>query len=187
MPRKILLLFAHPSYQRSRANRALVEAVHDLDGVSFRDLYELYPDLAIDTDVEQRLLTQHDALVVQHPFYWYACPALLKEWFDLVLSHGFAYGAGATALRGKPWLTAITAGGPPHAYSRDGLNRFTIDELLRPQQASAHLCNAVWQSPFTVLGGHQIDDRSLADAALAYRQRLIALRDGPLPTPAGDA
>ncbi|HJP32673.1 MAG: NAD(P)H-dependent oxidoreductase [Candidatus Latescibacteria bacterium] len=43
--RRILLLFAHPAYQRSRANRPLVEAVRDLSGVTFRDLYEEYPRL----------------------------------------------------------------------------------------------------------------------------------------------
>jgi len=43
--KKILILFAHPAYQKSRANRRLVDAVNDLDRVTFRDLYELYPFL----------------------------------------------------------------------------------------------------------------------------------------------
>ena len=37
------------------------------------------------------------SIVFQHPFYWYSTPAILKEWQDLVLEHGWAYGAGGTA------------------------------------------------------------------------------------------
>ncbi|CAH8182184.1 Glutathione-regulated potassium-efflux system ancillary protein KefG [Vibrio aestuarianus] len=32
--------------------------------------------------------------------YWYSTPALLKEWQDLVLEYGFAYGQEGTALNG---------------------------------------------------------------------------------------
>lgn len=36
---------------------------------------------------------------MQHPFYWYSTPALLKEWQDLVLEHGWAYGFRAYQAR----------------------------------------------------------------------------------------
>jgi putative NADPH-quinone reductase len=111
----ILILFAHPAYQRSRGNRFLVEAVQQSDAFTFRDLYEHYPDFNIDVAEEQRLLLEHDVIVLQHPFYWYSCPALLKEWLDLVLEHGFAYGHDGEALRGKSMLSAITTGGSERA------------------------------------------------------------------------
>jgi hypothetical protein len=52
---RILILFAHPAYQRSRGNRFLVEAVQQSDAFTFRDLYEHYPDFNIDVAEEQRL------------------------------------------------------------------------------------------------------------------------------------
>ena len=84
--------------------------------MTIHDLYEVYPTLSIDVKREQALLLEHDVIVFQHPFYWYSCPAILKEWQDLVLEHGWAYGVGGTQLRGKITLNAITTGGPAHAY-----------------------------------------------------------------------
>ena len=76
--------------------------MRDVDGVELRDLYELYPDFYIDVAAEQEALGRSDVIVLQHPFYWYSTPAMLKEWQDLVLEHGFAYGCRAeTALRGQ--------------------------------------------------------------------------------------
>jgi glutathione-regulated potassium-efflux system ancillary protein KefG len=71
-------------------------------------------------------------IVLHHPFYWYSAPALLKEWMDLVLELGWAYGPGGVALRGKLMLNAITTGGSAEAYRAEGKNRFTMRELLAP-------------------------------------------------------
>jgi glutathione-regulated potassium-efflux system ancillary protein KefG len=178
MSRRILLLFAHPSFRRSRMNKALVAAARDLDGVTVHDLYEAYPDFAIDVDREQGRLAEHDALVVQHPFFWYSAPAIVKEWQDLVLEHGWAYGRHGHALDGKLWMQAITAGGRDQAYGPGGLNRYSVDELLRPFEATANLCRMVWQRPFVVHATHIAEQPEIEAAATAYRARLIALRDG---------
>jgi putative NADPH-quinone reductase len=90
--KRTLLLFAHPAYQKSRVNRHLLAAAQQVEGVHIHDLYEEYPNFHIDVPREQNLLLEHDVVVFQHPFYWYSCPALLKEWLDLVLQHGFAFG-----------------------------------------------------------------------------------------------
>jgi len=136
---QILILFAHPALEKSRVNRQLIRSVHGLDGVTIHDLYETYPEFNIQVKVEQDLLLAHDIIVFHHPFYWYSSPALLKEWQDLVLEYGFAYGEGETSLRGKKFLSAITMGGGEKAYSRDGYNRYTIRELLVPFEQTARL------------------------------------------------
>ncbi|HEU4610738.1 MAG TPA: NAD(P)H-dependent oxidoreductase, partial [Kofleriaceae bacterium] len=148
--RRVLVLFAHPVLERSRVNRRLVDAIRDVDGVTIRDLYEDYPTLAIDVRREQEELLAHDVIVFQHPFYWYSSPAILKEWQDLVLEHGWAYGVGGTNLRGKLTLNAITTGGPAGAYQRSGYNRFTVRELLAPWDQTAHLCGMRFLAPFAV-------------------------------------
>jgi glutathione-regulated potassium-efflux system ancillary protein KefG len=103
-----------------------VEAVRGLGGVTVNDLYESYPELDIDVDREQRLLLEHDVVIFQHPFYWYSTPAILKEWQDLVLEHGWAYGHGGSALRGKWMMSALTAGGSEEAYRGAGPQGFTV-------------------------------------------------------------
>ena len=89
MPR-ILVLFAHPRLERSRANRALLKRFPEHRDIPFRDLYQLYPDFNIDVTKEQDLLAAHDIVVLHHPLYWYSIPPLLKQWIDLVYAFGWA-------------------------------------------------------------------------------------------------
>jgi glutathione-regulated potassium-efflux system ancillary protein KefG len=178
--RRVLILFAHPALRRSRVNRRLIEAVRGLDGVVVNDLYEVYPEFDIDVDREQRLLEQHDVVIFQHPFYWYSIPAILKEWQDLVLEHGWAYGRDGRALEGKLLLNAITAGGGEEAYRREGSNRFTVRELLAPIEQTARLCRMEYLPPFVVHGTHRLADPDIARYATDYRRALEALRDGRL-------
>ena len=175
--RTVLILLAHPALDRSRVNRPLAEAVRGLDGVSFRDLYEEYPDLDIDVPAEQALLERHDVVVWQHPLYWYSTPAILKEWQDLVLEHGWAYGSGGTALHGKILVQALTAGGSEDAYCREGSNSFTVRELLAPVEQTALLCGMLWLPPFAVHGTHRLSDAEVAEHARQYRRLVEALRD----------
>lgn len=85
---RVLILFAHPAVHRSRVNARLIEAARQLEGVTVHDLYERYPDFFLCSDDEQTLLGEHDVIVWHHPLYWYSCPALLKEWMDIVLERG---------------------------------------------------------------------------------------------------
>ena len=179
-PTRILVLFAHPSLHRSRVNRVLIEAVTGLPGVTVRDLYELYPDQDIDVSAEQALVAEHDVLVFHHPFYWYSVPPLLKAWIDLVFAHGWAYGRGSGALRGKRLLTVTTAGGREEAYQPGGHNRYSMVQLLAPFDQTAHLCGMTYLPPFVVHGTHALDDADIAAHATDYRRTLEALRDGRL-------
>lgn len=176
--RRILILFAHPALHRSRVNRALVRAVRDLDGVTFHDLYELYPDFDVDARHEQEQLARHDLLILQHPFYWYSTPALVKQWLDVVLAHGWAYGGSGTALRGKQMLSVITAGGGEGAYARDGVNGHTIAELLAPLAQTARLCGMEYLPPYVLHGTHTLSEDDIARRADEYRSVVEALRDG---------
>ena len=175
---RVLVLFAHPALERSRVNRHLVRAVRELEGVTFHDLYEAYPELDIDVEREQQLLRAHQLVVMQHPFYWYSTPAILKEWMDLVLVHGWAYGRGGTALRGKRLLSVITTGGREEAYQEGGHNRFTVRQLLAPLEQTARLCGMEYLPPFVVHGTHGLEEREVLQHAEEYRAALAALRDG---------
>lgn len=178
--RRVLILYAHPAPQKSRVNRQLAAAVRDLPGVTFHDLYETYPDHVLDVGREQRLLLEHDVILLQHPLYWYSVPSLLKEWCDLVLEYGFAYGEGGTALAGKAWVHALTAGGPAAAYAPEGYNRFTIRQLLAPFDQTAHLCGMQFLAPFSIHSTLRLDASTEIPAAAAeYRRAVEFLRDSP--------
>ena len=92
------MLFAHPSIERSEVNVELLAAAQQVPGVTVVELYREYCTLQIDIDREQQRLLEHDVIVFMFPMYWYSTPPLLKEWQDLVLEYGFAYGADGAAL-----------------------------------------------------------------------------------------
>ena len=115
-------------------------------------------------------------------------PALLKEWLDLVLEFGWAYGSGGGQLRGKINFSAITTGGGDHAYTRAGLNHFTMRELLAPFEQTALLCGMTWLPPFVVHGTVRLTDvAEIERHAADYARLLTALRDGKFPVSAAAA
>jgi glutathione-regulated potassium-efflux system ancillary protein KefG len=170
---KTLVLFSHPALEKSRANKALLARVADLEGVTVHDLYECYPDFQIDVHREQALLEEHQRIVWQHPFYWYSTPALMKEWFDVVLQFGWAYGKSGTALVGKTVRSVVTTGGGQEAYCKDGQNRYTVRELLRPLEQTARLCGMTYEDPLVIYGALHLDEAALAAAADSYRSWLL--------------
>ena len=102
-------------------------------------IYEHYFDFDIDIGREKKLLLGHDIIIFHHPFFWYSTPALIKQWQDLVLEHGWAYGSKGTALVGKKMMNIITTGGSSQAYTKESLNRHTIREFLIPIEQTAKL------------------------------------------------
>jgi len=174
---KILVLFAHPALHKSRVNRLMISAIQDVEDITFHNLYEEYPDFHIDVKREQDLLLEHDIYIWQHPFYWYSSPSIIKEWIDLVLSHGFAYGRTGKALQDKKIFSAITAGGRREVYEEGNMNNYTIQQFLAPFRQTAKLCNMIYMPPFVVHGTHLLAEDEIQAAALDYKKILISLRD----------
>jgi glutathione-regulated potassium-efflux system ancillary protein KefG len=163
--------------QKSRVNRVLIQLVRDLEGVTFHDLYEEYPEFDIDVKREQQLLANHDIIIFHHPLFWFSIPSILKEWKDLVLEHGWAFGHEGTALRGKKIFCAITTGGSESAYQKDGFNRFTIREFLVPIEQTFRMCGMDYLPPFAVHGTHGITSSEIEKHAEDYRRTIEAFRD----------
>lgn len=179
--KKILILFAHPRYEKSRINRALLSGLRDLDCVTVHDLYEHYPDFNIDVAREQELLLAHQIIVWHYPFYLYGAPAIIKQWMDLVLENGWAIGEGGNNLENKLIFNTITTGGTRASYSHGGFNRHPIAELLLPLEQATRLCRMVWLPPFAVQGTYRLTDGMLEDCAGLYRQALLELAQNPPP------
>ncbi|MEW8237166.1 MAG: NAD(P)H-dependent oxidoreductase, partial [Candidatus Thiodiazotropha taylori] len=171
----------HPSLERSEVNRPLAEAAAAIEGITLIDLYAEYPDFQIDIDREQQRLLEHDVIIFQHPLYWYSTPAILKEWQDLVLEHDFAYGSKGTALHGKLFFNALSAGGSEAAYRAEGYNHFTIRELLQPMEQMASLCGMRYLPPFALFGARTaVDEGRIGQHIDTWIELLKALRDQKL-------
>jgi len=177
---KILILFAHPALHKSNINRHLIDGLDKIEGVTFHDLYEVYPDYDIDIKAEQKLLTEHDCIIFHHPMYWYSMPALLKEWMDLVLSHGWAYGSEGTALKGKLFLSVLTTGGPRQAFLPTGLHKHTVNELLVPLDLTVRRCGMIGLPPFVIHGTYAMEFEELNMLKDKYRMLLKLIADDVL-------
>jgi glutathione-regulated potassium-efflux system ancillary protein KefF len=179
VPGTVDLVYAHPYPDRSRANRALLATVRDMQGVEVRSLYDLYPDFGIDVEAERAALLRADVLVWQCPFYWYGVPSLLHQWIEKVLAHGWAYGAGGTAVRGKIAFWATTTGAAEGAYNPGQMHGHPFEAFVPAISQTARFCGMRWAAPpFVLHGSHRVTDDELDAAAERYRYRLDRLVNG---------
>jgi len=177
---KVLIEFAHPVFSKSRVQKELVKKCREIEGVTFNDLYEQYPDLYIDVKREQELLHTHDIIIWQHPMYWYSGPAILKQWMDLVLEYNWAYGPQGNALSGKKILSVISCGVKESAYNSQGMNRYEINQFLLPFRQTAILCGMSYLPPFIIFGSNQINNNTLSEQTDKYTAILAGLTTGQL-------
>lgn len=169
---KTLVILVHPNLEQSRVNRRLAAAAAGLGSVTVHDLYRHYPDFRVDVEKEQELLLAHERVVFQFPFYWYSAPALLKQWFDEVLTYGWAYGSGGDKLHGKEFGLALSTGGPQEAYQAGGYNRYAISELTKPFQATSNLIGMRFLPSFVLNGVRTLPEEQLELAAGRYAEYL---------------
>ncbi|MFB7288690.1 NAD(P)H-dependent oxidoreductase [Actinacidiphila glaucinigra] len=172
---RTLVIAGHPAPDRSRVNAAMTEAVRDLPHVTVRELARLYPDGVIDVPAEQQLVRDSEAIIWQFPVHWYSLPALHKRWLDEVMLRHFAYNSGPL-LTGKTLQVVASTGGSAEMYRSTGFHRFTMEELLRPLEQTAHRMGLAWAAPFVVQGVRDVTGGELAVHAKRYR---ALLEQGP--------
>ena len=179
---KILILFAHPLFEKSFVNQELVRHIPISNHITFHDLYEEYPEFDIDVKREQALLEKHDIIIWHHPMYWYSCPPLLKQWIDMVLEYDWAYGKNGNALKGKSIFQMITTGGAKENYCATGKDRLTIPELLEPFNQTAKVCKMDYLPPFVVHGTHKMNEKEAFNHGKTYAELLLFLTKNEIST-----
>ena len=73
----------------------------------------------------------------------------MRQWFESVLEHGFAYGSKGKALGGKKLLLSFTTGSPTDAYKQGGMQGFTLEDLTKGFHQLANLCSMKWSGFIT--------------------------------------
>ncbi len=169
----VLILFAHPIFERSQSHRRLLQALSGLEHVHLHDLYQAYPDFYIDVAHEHELLAQHDHIVMQFPLYWFSTPSLLKEWQDLVLHRWAEANRPSLNVANKTFSLATTTGDPASSYEPKGEFAASLDAIFLPLRLTARYAGFRWQPPFVLTGVNQLDDTGLELAGEAYRDYLL--------------
>ncbi len=162
--KNILVVYAHPTYESSRMNRALINEITGLENVTVSDLYYKYHNSNIDIVQEQDLILKNDLILLQFPFYWFSTTPLMKMWIDQVFADGFAYGVDGNKLHGKDFMYCITTGGSRQRYKNEV--GFDFPDLLKPFEYTAKFCGMNYKSPFVVTdetdGKRGISDNDLS-------------------------
>ena len=162
----------------------MLQFAQKIEDVTINDLYQQYPFFDIDIKREQELLLSHDIIIFQHPLYWYSTPAIIKQWQDLVLEHGWAYGRNGRMLEGKKMFHAITSGGRAESYKRDGYNAFTIQDFMRPVERTAKLCRMDYWPPYVIHGTHRLETAEIKKESQKYADILTAITKDKILVPA---
>jgi len=174
----LIVYYAHPGHKYSHVNRFMARAAEGVENITYVDLYREYPRFDIDANVEQRRLQEHDVILFQFPLFWYSTPSIIKEWQDLVLEHGFAYGSNGNELEGKRLMLAVTAAAPEEAYRHEGFQHYPIRTFLTPLEQTASLCKMRFPAPYVLYSSLGAPEADLVEPHVAgYRQLLEAIRD----------
>jgi glutathione-regulated potassium-efflux system ancillary protein KefG len=173
--KKTLIILAHANLQESRLNKALLEAIQDVPNITINDLYSKYKTAEeIDVKKEQELLLSHDRIIFQFPLFWFSSPGLLKDWQDKVLEYGFAFGSNGYKLAGKEFKIAITIGSPEYAYQSGAYVNVSINEILKPFEATANFTAMVYTPAFAIHRSLKISDEELQNKAQEYKSILLS-------------
>ena len=179
MTQRVLVLLSHPSYSNSVVNRRLIEVAQGVEGVTCRHLEAIYPQFEIDVEAEQQLVREHDALVFQHPLYWYSSPPHLKLWIDQVLLRDFAFGRRDPETKGKTLRSVVSAGGPESAYAAEGFNGYPIKDFLRAFERTAIFCRMKWEAPLILHNTYGADEAEIDAHVDAYQTCLREMVGAP--------
>ena len=169
----ILLAHPNPGSFNHAVCKALIEGleqagasyeVNDLYATGFNPLmagddFNQFEDggvLPADVLDEQTKVQQADCLALIYPVWWNEAPAILKGWFDRILSKGWAYditadGEFRALLKLQKVVILNTADNPLQLLEEIGLN------------AAARLTKA--DGTFTFCGAAEVDHRILGEVS----------------------
>jgi len=136
-----LVLFAHPYFEHSTTNVRLLECYDDLDSITFRDLYQDYPDFHIQPFRERKRIVEYDRIIFHFPIIWFGLPPLLKLWIDEVFDMRWISESGINILSGKDALIITSVGGRESNYTQEGKYGTGVEELLSGLKVSLHVNN----------------------------------------------
>ena len=173
-----LLILGDPNIGESIANKAIIEEIQKANpNIEIRNLAILYPDFKIDIAKEQEALLRHDLIVFQYPLYWYNMPAILKQWFDVVFTHQFAYGSKGDKLKDKKLLASVTVGSLEREYRTFGKHNFRINDFFKNVEQTAYFAQMTFLDPLFFHGTSAVDGFTASEIerrASSYAKDLIS-------------
>ncbi|KRL02682.1 hypothetical protein FC81_GL000569 [Liquorilactobacillus capillatus DSM 19910] len=162
---------AHPQLRDSGTQQFLKDGAAVLENVTWHEL-KVNATGHFDIMAEKKLLRSHERVVFQFPLYWYAAPAVLKQWVDEVL-----------AVSDKRWLQekelglVVSVGQPLKEYRLGGREAIPLSELLSPFKALAQRLKMQLMPLFIVEQFSYQSEKQRQKLLIDYQQLLELPRD----------
>lgn len=170
--KKTLVFFAHPYYEHSTTNVQLINCYKNQSQITFRDLYEDYPDFHIPAFRERKRIADYERIVFHFPLIWFGLPPLLKLWIDEVFDMKWINQNSENPLSGKEAIIIVTAGGSAEHYSEIGRYKTTIQQLLLGLTLSLDVNNIEVKEELLVYNADNLDAEQLLPFAKKLTQIL---------------
>lgn len=159
--KKTLVLFAHPYFEHSTTNVRLLECYEGMDNVTFRDLYEDYPDFHIQPFRERKRIVDYERIIFHFPIIWFGLPPLLKLWIDEVFDMRWISENETNILAGKDAIIITSVGGRENNYTQEGKYGTEVEELLSGLKVSLHVNNINLKKIQIIYNADNLDDTEL--------------------------
>ena len=169
--KKTLAVFAHPYFEYSTTNLALIKSYDISDELIFKDLYEEYEDFHIATFRERKRIREFERLVFHFPLIWFGLPPLLKLWIDEVFDMSWKKDS-EHPLNNKDAIIIVTVGASKENYQKDGLYKTTIDELMKPLILSLEVNGIEVKKILPVYNSDDLEPRDLEGVSEEIKKTL---------------
>lgn len=137
----------------------MIEAYQNLDNVTFRDLYEEYPEFNIQTSFERNLLRENEIIIFHFPLIWFGIPPLLKLWIDEVFDiRWFRNKIEERPLDKKDVYIVASAESAYQSFKQDGHEQFDAGIYLNSLIESIRICNMTFKGLITINNIEKLSD-----------------------------
>ncbi|XP_029981057.1 ribosyldihydronicotinamide dehydrogenase [quinone]-like [Sphaeramia orbicularis] len=148
--------------------------------------------LSADITEEQRKLTEAELVIFQFPIYWFSAPAILKGWFDRVLTEGFAFTPEKRYSQGifqdKKAILSFTTGSQESMFGINGINGDVYVAIWPIQYGTLHYCGFQVLAPQISWDPAHTSQEARGNMLEAWRKRLHGLmEEKPLFFPSMDS
>ncbi|MCR4942319.1 MAG: NAD(P)H-dependent oxidoreductase [Campylobacter sp.] len=151
---KTLVIASHPYPERSVIFKGLQEAAKSVQGVSVRNLEELYgyDTRAIDGQTERKITQEYERIVFLFPTHWFNITPMMKAYLNETWGS-----VGPGLWQGKQMLVVSAAGGGDSTYGKNGRIGMELAEVFTPMKASALHCGMEYLAPLVFKGASAQD------------------------------
>lgn len=142
-----------------------------VENLTFKDLYEEYPDFHIAPFRERKRIRDYERLIFHFPLIWFGLPPLLKLWIDEVFDMNWIP-VEDHPLTNKDAAIIVTIGGKEENYQRDGLYETTVDDLVKQLTLSLKVNNIDVTEFFTFFDADDLYETNLQEISREITQKL---------------